>query len=176
MKNLAFLSSLLLTLMVFLGSCSKDDTPAPGKEQASFSIVFSGINVDAGTEVTRPNQTKQLTDVLSSANRDKASYVKTGEIQNNRSSIKIEGLKTGDSLSDVTIYMVEGATKVATFDMGKIDADYEDSTNKCLNFLSTIASNLASKKTITLQAFLKGGDKDLSNLKITVSITADFSW
>ena len=179
MKKLAFLSSLLL----ILASCGGgDDTPPPGKEQRTFDVVFSGITVNANYQnVTPPNQSKQLVDVLSSANKDKISYVKSGNIQYSDSYITIEGLNEGESLAGLTINLIDGQTASASYNMGKIDAGpdgtpVKDSTNSCMTFLTSITNDLASKKSITLQIILNGGDKDVSNLKVTVHATADFTW
>jgi len=182
MKNSTILFSLLVTLMVVCGSCSKDDTPSPGKEQVSFNVVFSGIKVNANYQnVTPPSQTKQLSEVMSAANKDKAAYVKTGSIQYSDSYILLQGLNAGESLSSVTFRLLNGQTEVTSFNLGKVDANLDGSSKKyadnaCVTFLNTVTTNLVTKKSITLQVVLNGGDKDVSNLTITVHTTADFGW
>ena len=182
MKNLTFFPFLLVSLMFVLGSCSKDDGPSPGKEESTFDVVFSGINVTANYQnVTPPNQTKTLEAVLSSANKDKARYVNKAEVQYNGSYIGIQGLKAGESLSRVTINLLDGQSAVATCNLGRVDANadgssVEDSSNNCMAFLNTVTTNLASKKNITLQVILNGGDKDVTNLTITLHTRATFSW
>lgn len=182
MKRLFFFSSLLVVAMVVLVSCSKDDNPKPTPEQASFDVVFSGIKVDANYQnVTPPNQTKQLADVLSSANKDKASSVKGGSIQYNDSYVAIQGLNAGQSLNSVAINLMNGQSVSATFNMGKVSATADGSplkisSNDCMTFLNSVTSTLVSKKNITLQVVLNGGDTDITNLTITVHATAIFSW
>ena len=179
MKKVVFFSLLVALVLV---SCSKDDKPASGQEQASFDVVFSGIKVLANYQnVTPPNQKKQLTDVLSSINKDKASYVKEAEIQYSNSYILLEGLKPGESLAGLTINLTDGQTSTGAFSLGKINADpngdpIKYSTNNCMTFLSTVTNELATKKSVTLQVVLSGSDMDIDDLKITVHTMAIFHW
>ena len=181
MKKLAFFSSLLVTLMVVLGACSKDDTPSPGSEQRAFDVVFSGVNVNAGYQnVTPPSQTKQMADVLSSTNKDKASYVKGAETRTNSCYIAIQELATVSSLEKVTINLMDGQKVAHTYNVSLTavigDSGGKDDTASCITFLGNVANYLASKKNITLQVILNGGDTNVSNLQITVHIEAIFSW
>jgi len=182
MKKLAFFSLLVVVLMFAFVSCSKDEGPSPGQEQATFDVVFSGVTVIANYQnVTPPNQTKTLDAVLSVANKDKAKYVNKAEIQYNDSYVTIQGLNAGESLSRVTINLLDGSSVTATFNLGKVDANEDgsvitNSTNDCMTFLNSVTNSLASKKSITLQVTLNGGDKDITNLSITLHTKAIFSW
>jgi len=181
MKKLVFFTSLLLTLIVVMGSCSKDDSPASGNETALLQVVFNGVNVDALTSVTRPEQTKQLVDVLTPTNKDKVKYVKSGEISNSDSYITIQGLKAGESLNNLTINLMNGQNKAASLDLGKINGKEDgslikDDFNNTTNFLKTVVGDLATKKSITLQVVLTGGSVDVKNLTITVHSSARYSW
>jgi len=183
MKKLVLIFSISVAAMVALVSCGGDNTPSPGQEQVSYDVVFTGVNVGANYQnVTPPSQEVKLLTVLSSANKDKESYVKTADIQNNESYVMIEGMKAGDALAGFSINLKDGtATTIATISLGKINADpngnpIKNSTNSCLTFLSTAATNLATKKKVTFQIVFNGGEKDVSNLKITIHTKAVFSW
>ena len=177
MKNLAFFSSLLVIFA--LSSCGgNDDTPSPGQEQVTLNVVFDKITVGANYNVTLPNQTTQL---VLSANKDKISYVKTGEVQYYDCYVLIEGLNAGESLTSLTINLIDGQATTATTNFGKIDANQDGSpvkrtSNAFSTFLDSFTANLATKKSATLQIILNGGNKDVSNLKITVHVTAVFKW
>ena len=181
MKNLAFFSSLLIILV--LTACGGgDDTPAPGSEQRSFDMVFSGITVNANYQnVTPPSQSKQLVDVLSSTNKDKVSYVKGSETKMSNCSITMQGLQTGTSLKSVSVNLVDtqGRT-VYTYNINLavniVDEKLKDDTTSCVSFLSNVANYLATNKSITLQIVLNGGDTDVNNLRVTVNIEAIFNW
>jgi len=184
MKKLTFFSSLLVVLMFVSVSCSKDDKPAPGQEQASFDIVFNGINVNANYQnVTPPSQTKQMADVLSSANKSNAPYVKSGKVEYSDSYISLQGLNAGESLSNVSINLMNGTSTSSTYSLGKVTANPDGSTikvstNDCMTFLNTVTNSLATSKnkSVTLQVVINGGDTDVSNLNITIHALATFSW
>lgn len=176
MKRIAFIYSLLAAL--FLSSCSKDDSPAPGHEQTSFNVSFTGIDVRAGYDVKPPNQSLQLTSVLS--NRDKASYVKGAETLMGSSNITIQGISSSTALRSVTVNVVEGSAIVYSYNVNLgldiTDKTLKDDTNSCTSFLSNIATYIATKKSLTIQIVLNGGDTDISNMTITVHVAAIFSW
>lgn len=181
MKNLAFVYCLLAIL--FMASCGgKEDRPLPGNDQKSLSMFFSGITVPANYQnVTPPSQTKKLEDVLSSANKDKVPYIKSGDIQYNDSYIMLEGLKAGESLSKLTVKLIDGQSTISTFESGRINVTQDgipvkDSSNDCMSFLNWVINTLASKKSVTIQIILNGGDVDVSDLKVTVHTTAVFTW
>ena len=182
MKKVAFYYSLLAMLIVVLGSCSKDDpAPSPGEEQRTFDVVFNVSNVQAEAGFISPVQTIQLVNVLSNANKDKASYVKKADALMSNSNITIEGLKVGSELTGITINLLDNkGNKVYTNNVNLgipvSDGKLTDSTNPCVTFLGNVASYLATKKSATLQAVVTGGNNDVSNLKITLHTTAIFSW
>ena len=178
MKHLTFLS---LLVALVLTSCGGDDSIPPGQEQRAYDVVFSGITVGANYNVTTPSQSKRLDEVLSSSNKDKVPYVKEATIQYGESWVLIEGLKQGESLAGLTFNLLDGQAIAGTVSLGRIEAGVDgapvkNSTNNFLTFLNTVATNLAAKKSMTLQITLNGGDKDVTNLKITVHTTAIFKW
>jgi len=181
MKKFISLFSLFLTLTFVLGSCSKDDSPAPGNERTSFGMVFNVNSLEAKHSVSPPPQSRNLVDVLTSANKDKVSYIKSAEMQNSDSYVRIDGLNAGESLDKVVINLLENQTVAATVDLGKFTANEDgsaikESGNTCLNFLNTVVNNLVSKKSITLQVVINGGDKNVSNVIVTVHTTARYNW
>jgi len=181
MKNLVFFFSLLT--MFVLSSCSKDDTPGPGQEQATVSVVFSGINISEGYGSTTPIYTTQLQDVLSSANKDKAPYVQAASIQNSKSYISIQG-QGAETLQKATINLMDGTDLVWSkvlytynLNLSSVESDgINDSTNPCIAFLSNIADYMAAKKSTNIQVILNAGTENVTNLKVTIHILAIFSW
>jgi len=179
MKNSIFFS-LLIAVMSVLTACSKDI--APGQEQTAFDVVFNGINIPATYGTTTPIYTTQLANVLSSANKDKASSVKAVDIQNGKSYISVQGDGVG-SLQNVTIDLLDGpdfrskVVKSYNLNLNSFDSnEIEDSTNPCIAFLSSIADYLSMKKGVNIRVTLNAGAQDITNLKVTVHITAIFSW
>ena len=179
MKKLVFFASLLILATSVLVSCGKDDSPAPGNEVAILQMSINAALVESNVIFSR-DQTKQLADVLSAANKDKANYVKSGEIEYSDSYITIQGLKAGESLNNLTINLMNGQSIATPLNLGKITADSDapikTSTNSVTTFLNTVVNNLASKKSVTIQVVMAGGDKDLSNISITLYSKATYSW
>lgn len=178
MKKLVFFASLLLTIMVVTGSCSKDDSPAPGKEVSVLQVTFNAAFIQSNTDFSQ-SQTKQLADVLTAANKDKVNYVKSGEIEYSDSYITIQGLKAGESLNNLTINLMNG-TKATPLNLGEITADSDSpikkSTNAVTSFLNTVVSSLASKKSVTLKVEITGGNTNVSNLTVTLHSKATYNW
>jgi len=174
------LFSLLIVAMSVLTACSKDI--APGQEQAAFDVAFSGIDIRAMQGSIAQN-TIQLTNVLSIANRDKASSVKTVDIQNGKSYIIVQG-EGVETLRKVTINLLDGSDElqskvIKTYNLNLASFDsngIEDSTNPCITFLSNITDYLASKKSANIQVILYAGAQELTNLQVTIHITAIFNW
>jgi len=183
MKRLAFFPSLLATLMIVLCSCSKDDnTPPPGTDTTAFNIIFSNISVLKNYQATPPTQSKQLADILTYANKDKAPYVKSVEIQLSDSYITVEG-SGFETLRNITVNLLDSSSKpvysynvnldsVSPSDSSKV----KDSTNPCVTFLNAVANYLATKKSINMQITLDAGDQDLMGLTVTIHTNAIFSW
>ncbi|MCL1934094.1 MAG: hypothetical protein FWF53_09835 [Candidatus Azobacteroides sp.] len=180
MKKLAFFSSLLVTLMVVLGACSSDDKPSPGQETVTYDLVSSGISVNTNTTALTINLEKSLTDVLVT-NKDKASYVKEAQTQQG-CSLKIEGqgFQTSKSLGSVTINLMDGQKVANKYNVNlnsvNDSSGLTDTSVDCLNFLASVASRLATKKSISLQIVFTGGDQNVTDLTVTMTTKATFSW
>ena len=191
MKNLSFIFSLIAIL--FMASCSeKEHAPIPGNDEKPLIMVFSGINVPANSQnVSSTAQSKELADILSKLNKDKVPYVYSGRIKYEYNTlyetisydthIKIEGLKEDESLSNMTVKLIDGQSVITTLNCGKIDAIQDGDpviymSNDCISFMTWVLNTLVSKKSITLEILFNGGPKDVNDLKVTVHSTAVFSW
>jgi len=183
MKKIVLFSSLLVAVMFVLVSCSKSDkAPAPGSDTTEYDVIFKNIDVTAGFQVTPPFQSKQLSEVLTYPNRDKAPYVKKAEIQFSKSYITVQG-KGFETLKNVTINLREGTSAdsklIYTYDinLSALDSDgISDSTNPCIVFLNNAANYLATKKTINMQITLAAGDQPVTGVTVTMHTSAIFSW
>ena len=170
----------LLLVVVVVASCSKDNSPAPGHEQAVYDVVFNIVTVSANFQVST-SQIKRLTEVLSASNKDKVPYVKGAETQMSSSNIKIQGLTKGSALKTVALNVLDEQGKtVYTYNINLAIAisneTLTDDTNSCMTFISNVNNYLAAKKNINLQIVINGGTEDVSNLKVTLHSSAIFSW
>jgi len=176
MKKLAFLSSFLITFMFVLGACSSDDTPPSGNDPVQFDIEFR-VYAAANSIVTSESTTSpiQLSNVLSSSNKDKVSYIKSSAIIRKDSYISVSGLPVGATLNNIVFSTLDKGVNFqlpATI-VSKDTIFYDDAYT---DLLKSIGDYMASKKSITLSATYRAGNIDISNGLIQLHISTAFKW
>lgn len=174
MKKLIF-SSLLLAVMFIFGSCSKDDTPAPGQEVVEFDIQYN-IFV-ASNAVTSTSQSKQLKDVLSAANQDKVNYVYSPSgIFRNKSYISVTGLtNVGGTLNNVSFTTTDKKINFS-LPIPTVSNDtifYDDAYT---DLLKLIGDYMASNKSISLALNYTAGNANISEGVVKLHISTAFNW
>jgi len=183
MKNLVFFSLSLIVTMFVLASCSKDDTPAPGSVEVTFSIPFDVVGA-ANTTISNSATTNLTTILTPSGNQNNAKSV-SGSVIATNSSIVFSGISgTGATLSNITFSTTDNTIKnvVLNDSFSKQPLVISSDTTLTmgeptyLTFLGQVGSYLASKKSITLNASYKINNQSITTGKISLNIATTFGW
>jgi len=182
MKKLTFFSSLLIVAMLFLGSCSKSDTPVPGSVQVTFPITYDIVAAAGST--TSTSAALDLTTILQpSGNQNNVKNV-SGSVLSNSSSIAFSGITgTGASLNNITFddgISVKNVVLNDTYSKQALvitkDTVLSMGDNNYFNLLGQIGTDLASKKSISLKATYTVSGQSVTSGKITFNVITTFGW
>ncbi|MDR0794006.1 MAG: hypothetical protein LBE82_11915 [Chitinophagaceae bacterium] len=174
----------LLFSTIAFASCSKKSGPAPGQESTAFDIPFS-LQGAAGATTTMPSNptTVSLSNIISSANKDKVNNIFSSTLSLT-SSLSFTGVTgTGATLSNISFATsdkgVNSGILVDAFGKSLVisnDTTLTSTTQSYFNFFKQVGDYLAKNKNINLTFTYTLGNAAISSGTANLHIATTFSW
>jgi|GEM_PF-6934329 len=178
MKRLLFLSSAFM--VIAFASCSKSSSaPPPGQESDTFNISYP-VFVGANSTTSTPGSIS-LSNILSSANQDKISFISVSTLSRAQSYISFTGIPAGATLSNISFatddkVINSGVLQNAYGNPLVISKDTTLTADSYTTILGEIGDYLVSKKSIKLTATYTAGSTPITNGTIKLHLSTVFNW